>query len=89
MQLFLITMIATVTTFLLNPVFKKVRKQRPTKLHVHHSVFGVLLLAVGIIIASKVVAAIGLGIYLGHGVEEIYFNKRSPVRAFFIFVTRK
>jgi hypothetical protein len=89
MQFFLITIITLVLTFSLNPIFKKISKKTPPlKFHIHHSVLGVLLLAIGIIIGNKDIAAIGLGIYLGHVVEEIYFNKRNVVRAFFIFVTR-
>jgi UDP-N-acetylmuramyl pentapeptide phosphotransferase/UDP-N-acetylglucosamine-1-phosphate transferase len=92
MQIIIITIITFVLTFSLNPVFKKVNKKinqkRSSKHHVHHSVLGVLLLAVGVIIGNEVVAAIGLGIYLAHGIEEIYFNKRNVIAAFFIFVTR-
>jgi len=91
MQIFLITVVVLVLTFLLNPVFKKINKKRPVrplKLHVHHSVLGVLLLIIGIITGNKTVTALGLGIYLGHVMEEIYFNKRNFIMAFFIFVTR-
>jgi hypothetical protein len=92
MQFFLITIVTFILTFSLNPLFKKVNKtvyrKTSLKLHVHHSVLGVLLLAIGIIIGNKAVAALGLGIYLGHVMEEVYFNKRNIVTAFFIFVTR-
>ena len=92
MQFFLITIITFIVTFLLNPISKKLSKKinpdRFTKVHIHHSVWGVLLFVIGIAIGNKVIAAIGLGIYLGHVAEEIYFNKRNIVRAFFIFVTR-
>jgi len=91
MQVFLITMITFIVTFLLNPISKQLSKQinpdRFTKVHIHHSVWGMLLLAIGIVIGNKVVAAVGLGIYLGHVAEEIYFNKKNIIRAFFIFVT--
>jgi predicted PurR-regulated permease PerM len=88
MQIFLITVITLTLTFLLNPIFRKINKKRSPKLHVHHSVLGVLLLAIGIIAGNKAFAAVGLGIYLGHGIEEIYFNKTNLIKAFFIFVTR-
>jgi hypothetical protein len=88
MQVFLITIITLVVTFFLNPVFKRVSKQRPMKLHIHHSVLGVLILVIGIIASNKIAIAIGLGIYLGHVMEEMYFNKRSLITALFIFVTR-
>ena len=87
MQFFLITIVTLILTFSLNPLFRKANKNISPKIHVHHSVLGVLLLAVGLIIGNKVVAALGLGIYLGHSAEEIYFNKRNFVKAFFIFVT--
>lgn len=92
MQIFLITIITFIVTFVLNPISKKISKKvnpdRFTKVHIHHSVWGVLLLAIGIIIGSKVVAALGLGIYLGHVAEEMYFNKRGLITAIFIFVNR-
>lgn len=92
MQFFLIAIVAFIVTFLLNPISKKVSKKinpdRFTKIHIHHSVWGALLFIVGIIIRNDGVAAIGLGIYLGHVAEEIYFNKRDILKAFFIFVTR-
>lgn len=92
MQIFLITTVSLVLTFSLNSLFrkinKKIDKKRPSKLHVHHSVAGVLLLAIGIVAGSAAVASTGLGIYLAHGFEEMYFNKRSPAKAFFILITR-
>lgn len=91
MQFFLITILTLTLTFSLNPISKKVSKKlnpdRFTKIHIHHSVWGVLLFIIGIVIGNKAVAAIGLGIYLGHVAEEIYFNKRNIIKAFFIFVT--
>ncbi len=91
MQIFLIAIITFVVTFLLNPVSKKVSKQinpdRFTKVHIHHSTWGMLILIAGIIVRNDIAAAIGLGIYLGHVAEEIYFNKKNMIRAFFIFVT--
>jgi hypothetical protein len=89
MQIFLITIATIIFTFSFTLVFKKVsKKAHSTKLHVHHSVLGVLLLIIGLIVGNKDVTALGLGVYLGHVVEEVYFNKKSLIRAFFIFVTR-
>lgn len=92
MRFFLIMAISLILTFLLNPIFKKtgatVKAKRSLDVHVHHSVFGLILLAIGIIIDSNAVIAVGLGIYLAHGLEEMYFNKRRFPKAFFIFVTR-
>jgi len=77
--------------FSLNPLFKKVNskvnKKTTPKLHVHHSTLGMFLLAIGIILSNIYVVAIGLGIYLAHGIEEIYFNKTNPLKAFFVFVS--
>lgn len=84
-------------TFLLNPVSKKVagkfkaskfNYERLVKAHIHHSVWGILILIIGLIIGNMIVAGIGSGIYLGHVAEEIYFNKRNVIKAFFILVTR-
>jgi uncharacterized membrane protein len=91
MEFFLITIITFAITFLLNPISKKVSKKinpdRFTKVHIHHSVWGVLLFVIGIAVSNDVVAALGLGIYLGHVAEEIYLNKRTVTTAFFIFIT--
>lgn len=87
MQILLITIATLVLTFLLNPVFKNVSKRTSFKLHVHHSVLGVLLFVVGLAVGNNTITAVGLGIYLGHVMEEIYFNKKGVIEAFFIFVT--
>lgn len=90
MQIILITTAALALTFSLNPVFKAINKKsplRPAGLHIHHSVAGILLLSIGLIAENEVVAAIGLGVYLGHAAEEVYFNKRNFIAALFIFVT--
>jgi hypothetical protein len=92
MYIFIITMFTILLVFLLNPLFKKVNskvdKKMAPKLHVHHSALGVFLLAIGVIVSNVYVIAIGLGIYLAHGIEEIYFNKTNPLKAFFVFVSR-
>jgi hypothetical protein len=92
MQFFLITIIAVVLDFLTHSQSKrlsiKIDDKRYIKVHIHHSVTGMLLLAIGMIISNKAVMAIGVGLYLGHVMEEIYFNKRSLITALFIFVTR-
>jgi Na+/H+ antiporter NhaD/arsenite permease-like protein len=92
MRFLLITILTLIVAFLLNPISKKVSKRvnpdRFTKVHIHHSVWGVLLFVIGIIIGNDAVAALGLGIYLGHVAEEVYFNKRNVIKAFFILVTR-
>jgi hypothetical protein len=88
MQFFIITLITLIITFSLNPLLKRLSSKNPAKLHIHHSVLGVLLIVIGLIARHKVVVALGLGIYLGHVAEEMYFNKRNVIKALLIFVTR-
>jgi hypothetical protein len=92
MKFFLITLIAIVLTFLFGLVFRKTVEKRPfivRKYKIHHSILGILLFLVGIILRNTIILSIGLGIYLSHGFEEMYFNKTGLPRAFFVFVTRK
>jgi hypothetical protein len=94
MEFLLITMITFAVTFSLNPLYKKLdrkineRRKRPSKFHIHHSVTGLFILVAGLLINNKVIAAMGIGIYLAHVAEEIYFNKRNVTKAFFILITR-
>jgi uncharacterized membrane protein len=91
MQIFLITTITLIVVFLLNPISKKaarkVNHERLLKVHIHHSVSGAVLLIVGVVVGSTIILSIGLGIYLAHGAEEMYFNKKRFPKAFFIFLT--
>lgn len=86
------TVVAFVVTFLLNPVSKKISGmitgKRHARFHIHHSVTGLLIFAAGVIVTNPVISGIGMGIYLGHVAEEIYFNKTGFVKAFFVLVTR-
>jgi len=92
MKILLITIITLVLVFLLNPVSKKagnrVKYEKFTKFHIHHSVFGVILFIIGAVIGNAFILSVGLGLYLAHGVEEVYFNKKHSPKAFFVFVTR-
>jgi len=92
MQFFLITIIALILDLLTHSLSKKISNKvddkRYIKVHIHHSVTGMLLLAIGLIISNEAVMAIGLGLYLGHVTEEMYFNKRGFIKALSIFVTR-
>jgi Na+/H+ antiporter NhaD/arsenite permease-like protein len=92
MQFFLITIVTIILDFLTHSFSKqlsnKIDDKRYIKVHIHHSVWGVLLLAIGIIIGNKAVMAIGVGLYIGHVMEEIYFNKRNFITALFIFISR-
>jgi hypothetical protein len=91
MQTLLITIITLVITVLLNPISKKVSRKvddkRYLKVHVHHSVTGLLLLVIGLAFMNKIVIGLGLGIYLAQGIEEMYFNKKPFPKAFFILIT--
>jgi hypothetical protein len=92
MQFLLIMVITIVLDFLTHSFSKqlsnKIDDKRYIRVHIHHSVWGVLVLVLGIIIGNQVVMAIGAGVYIGHVMEEMYFNKRNLVTAIFIFVTR-
>lgn len=92
MQFLLVTILTVIVAVFINPLSKKVSHRVDDKrylgIHVHHSVTGLLICAAGLIMGNKVVAAIGFGLYLAHGVEEIYYNKRKITKAFFIFITR-
>jgi hypothetical protein len=92
MQFFLITIITIFLDFLSHSYSKKLSNKiddkRYIKVHIHHSVTGMLVLAIGIIIGNRAIMAIGVGLYVGHVMEEMYFNKRNFITALFIFVTR-
>ena len=88
----MIMLITFALTFLLNPISKKlagkINHEKYLKYHIHHSVWGMLLFIIGLVAGNKYIAAIGLGVYLGHVAEEAYFNKRNIIRASLIFITR-
>lgn len=92
MNIFIITLITLVLIFLLNPVSKKASRhvsyERFLKVHIHHSVFGIILFIIGAVIGNAFILSVGLGMYLAHGVEEVYFNKKYSPKAFFVFFTR-
>ncbi len=92
MEIFLLTALTIIVTVLVNPISKKVSKRvddkRYLKVHVHHSVTGLVILAAGLAYANKITIALGLGLYLAHGLEEMYFNKQPFPKAFFILITR-
>jgi hypothetical protein len=88
MLFIIITIIMAVITFHLNPLLKKVSLKNSSGLHIHHSVLGLAILILGLLFKNYVVASIGLGIYIGHVAEEMYFNKRSLLKASLVFVTR-
>jgi hypothetical protein len=92
MEILSITAITLALTFLFDLIFRKTVEKRPFILNrhkIHHSVLGILLLAAGISLRNQALLAIGLGMYLSHGVEEMYFNRTRPPKAFFVFITRR
>ncbi|HEV2339635.1 MAG TPA: hypothetical protein VGT05_02580 [Patescibacteria group bacterium] len=59
--------------------------------HIHHSVVGLLLIVIGFFFApfyGTVISAVGFGLFVSHGVEELYFNHEKITKAFFIFITK-
>lgn len=91
MKILSITILAIILTFSFDLVFRKSVEKRPFKVgrrKIHHSVLGLLLFAIGIASRNPIILSIGLGMYLSHGIEEMYFNKTRIPGAFFVFVTR-
>ena len=88
LQILLITFATVALTLLLHPVLEKLGEKQTYKFHIHHSVIGVFVLGLGILMGNKIVLGIGLGFYLGHVLEEIIFCKTNIIKSFFIFVTR-
>jgi hypothetical protein len=92
MEIFLLTTITIAIAVLVNPISKKISHKvddkRFLKVHVHHSVTGLLLLIIGLVFMNKIIISLGLGMYLAHGFEEMCYNKKPFPKAFFILVTR-
>jgi hypothetical protein len=91
MEIFSLTVITIIVEVFINPISKKVSKRvddkRYLKVHVHHSVTGLVILAAGLAFTNKIIIALGLGLYIAHGFEEMYFNKKRFPKAFFILIT--
>lgn len=92
MKIFLITSIALIATFLFDLFFRKTVEKRPFivghRYKIHHSVAGMLLFGAGLSAGNDWILSLGLGMYLAHGFEEMYFNHTRFPEAFFVFVTR-
>jgi uncharacterized membrane protein len=92
MGIILLTTITIIVAVLINPISKKVSRKvddkRYLRVHVHHSVTGLFILAVGLAFANTIIVSLGLGMYLAHGLEEMYYNKKPFPVAFFILITR-
>lgn len=87
MQFILITLATGALTFLFSPLWQKLGEKQPSKLHIHHSILGLVLFIVGMIIGNMYLAPFGLGIYISHVLEEIYYCKTSFYKALFVLVT--
>ncbi|MBI2888677.1 MAG: hypothetical protein HYY10_02010 [Candidatus Liptonbacteria bacterium] len=55
---------------------------------IHHSVTAVFSVLLGLFMGNSTILSIGLGMYISHVVEEIYFNGESFGKALSIFITR-
>ncbi len=58
--------------------------------HIHHSVFGIIFMGVGLVFTEslRLLFPVGLGMYLSHGFEEFFINKRKIPGSLFVFVTK-
>ena len=55
---------------------------------IHHSVTALVLFLFGLFLNSELVLAVGLGMYVSHVAEEMYFEGEPFGRALLIFITR-
>lgn len=90
----IISAIATFTwIYLTQPRWRNKSKHANFKsYHLHHSIVGILMFLIGftfIPFYGILISAIGFGIFLSHGFEEMYFNHVKFSKAFFIFVTKR
>lgn len=96
MSFIIVSIISTVVTFIWGLSYSKLlsKKSKHTNFknyHLHHSIVGVLLLLLGFFLIpfyGTTTAAIGFGIFLSHGLEEIYINHENLPKAFFVFITK-
>jgi hypothetical protein len=88
MQILQVTLATTLVVMLLHPILEKLGEKQSFKYHFHHSILGVFIFILGIILGNSIVIGLGAGVYLGHVFEEIYFCKTNVFKAFLIFVTR-
>lgn len=73
------------------PFLKKIRV-KPKGYIFHHSLFGIILFIVGFFIPSKYgifISSIGLGTYIAHIIEEVYYCKKRFLKAIFVFITKE
>jgi len=92
-SIFLIFLASTSIMFVVGYLISKNTKQHLIhwrEYSFHHSILGILLILLSFFFKTykEIVFPIGLGIYISHGFEEIYFNHISIKKAFFVFVTK-
>jgi hypothetical protein len=64
---------------------------RVEKYHFHHSSFviGVFLFGYFLPVLKDLFFGIGIGLFISHGLEEHFMNKKPFPGSFFIFITRE
>jgi hypothetical protein len=92
-SLFLIFSASTIIMFVIGYLISKNTKQhliRWSKYSFHHSILGLLLILLSVFLKTYkgIVFSVGLGIYISHGIEEMYFNHISIKKAFFVFIAK-
>ena len=90
MQIFSITLITAIATFLFFLWYNGFSGKSLiiSGWQIHHSVIGLFMFLVGLFLGHQTVLSIGLGLYVSHVAEEIYFKGENFGHALFIFVTR-
>lgn len=84
---FFVTLFTFLIAFLSRNKFHNVPKFE--KYYTHHSLVGVLIMIASFFTPYFFLFfSIGVGIFLAHGIEEIYFSHSSFVKAFFVFITK-
>jgi hypothetical protein len=84
--------LACIATFTIAWYFKDRIMRHPFMVagyRIHHSVLGAFLFLVGVLIQDAMVRSVGLGIYVSHVFEEMYFNKFGFVKSLSIFIDPK
>ncbi len=84
----------TVTNCIIFFIFERQFEEKAfvqiNKRRIHHSLLGVALIIIDLIIIKspyRFISALGLGFYIAHGIEELHIGRVKSLRAFFIFIT--
>ena len=91
---FFVLFIVTVVTFLYGVLRKKIDKKKDNQFlfkingyYLHHSLLGLVFMFLSLFKPDSILFVIGIGIIIGHGLEEIYFGKKD-IKTFFIFISK-